>query len=145
MATWAGLEEYVGNVQIATRASLAYAQAGQERPPAACTPLLLAEAARQGDAVAQAVWEETGVMLGAALANVVWLLNPDAIILGGGVAQAGELLFEPVRRTLHARVSGVFSERLQILPAELGNDAGIIGCGALALDATRAAAGEATR
>ena len=79
-------------------------------------------------------------MLGAALANVVWLLNPDTIILGGGVAQAGELLFAPVRRTLRERVSPVFSEHLHLVPAEMGNDAGIIGSGALALDAMQTAA-----
>ena len=140
-----GLEEYVGNAQIATRASLAYAAAGQVRTPLECTPLLLAEAALRGDAVALAAWEETGVMLGAALANVVWLLNPDTIILGGGVALAGELIFAPVRRTLRERVSPVFYEHLQIVPAEMGNDAGIIGSGALALDAMRSAAGSVNR
>ena len=137
--TRGGLEEYVGNEQIAARAVAAYAAAGQTRTPLECTPLLLAEAALQNDAVARAVWEETGLMLGAALANVVWLLNPDTIILGGGVAQAGELLLAPVRRTLRERVSAVFCERLQVLPAEMGSDAGIIGSGALAMDAFLAA------
>ena len=133
-----GLEEYVGNGQIAARAAAAYAVVGETRTILECTPLLLAEAALRGDAVAAAVWEETGVMLGAALANVVWLLNPDAIILGGGVALAGELLFAPLRQTLRERVSPVFFEHLHIVPAELGSDAGLIGAGALALDAARA-------
>ncbi len=74
-------------------------------------------------------------MLGAALVDVIWLLNPDAIVLGGGVAQAGELIFGPVRRTIRERTSPVFHEKLEILPAELGNDAGLIGCGSLAIDA----------
>ena len=51
------------------------------------------------------------------------------------MAQAGELIFAPVRRTIRERTSPVFYESLEILPAELGNDAGIIGCGALAVDA----------
>ncbi len=129
------LERYVGNQHIAARAVADYETAGQPRTLTDCTPALLARAAVAGDEVARALWEETGVMLGAALADVVWLLNPDAIILGGGVAQAGELIFEPIRRTIRERTSPVFHERLEILPATLGSDAGLIGCGALAVDA----------
>ena len=128
------LERYVGNYYIAERAVAHYEVAGHHRTLADCAPVLLAAAALAGDAVAWRLWEETGVMLGAALADVVWLLNPDAIILGGGVAQAGELLFEPVRRTIRERTSPVFYEQLEILPATLGSDAGLIGCGALAVD-----------
>ena len=129
------LERYVGNGAIGARAAARYAAAGDSRSVIECTPHLLAQAAAQGDPVALGIWEETGVMLGAALADVVWLLNPDAIVLGGGVAQAGELIFAPVRRTIHERTSPVFHEKLEILPAELGSDAGLIGCGALAVDA----------
>ena len=129
------LERYVGNGPIAARAVARYEAAGQTRRIIECTPYLLAEAALGGDAVAREIWEETGVMLGAALVDVVWLLNPDAIVLGGGVAQAGELIFEPIRRTIRERTSPVFYENLEILPAELGHDAGLIGCGALATDA----------
>ncbi len=129
------LEKYVGNQQIARRAASRYEAAGQPRDLAECTPLLLAEAALGGDEVALRLWEETGVMLGAALADIVWLLNPDAIVLGGGVANAGELVFAPIRRTLRERTSIVFHQHLEILPAELGHEAGLIGCGALAVDA----------
>ena len=133
------LEQYVGNHQIAERAVEFYKAAGQTRTLPECTPALMAEAAAKGDAVARQLWEETGVMLGSALSDVIWLLNPDAIVLGGGVAKAGELVFEPIRRTIRERTSPVFYETLTILPAELGNDAGIIGCGTLAADALLAA------
>ena len=135
------LESYVGNRQIAARAVLNYGAAGKTRTLAECAPALLAEAARQGDEVARQLWEETGVMLGASLCDVVWLLNPDALVLGGGVAQAGELVFGPLRRTLKERTSPVFYEHLEILPAELGSDAGLIGAGALAVDALAEAVG----
>lgn len=128
------LEEYIGNQQIAARALAKYHLTGQTRDPLGCTPEALAEAARAGDPVARQIWTETGEMLGAALADVTWLLNPDAIVIGGGVAKAGELIFAPVRRAVNSRTSPVFHERLAILPASLGNDAGLIGCGALALD-----------
>ena len=129
------LEAYVGNAHIAERALACYEAAGQTRSLLDCLPVTLAEAALRGDDVARALWEETGVMLGAALADVVWLLNPDAIVLGGGVALAGELLFKPLRRTIQERTSPVFYEALEILPAAMGSDAGLIGCGALAVDA----------
>ena len=136
------LETYVGNRQIAARAALRYEVAGEPRTLADCTPALLAEAALQGDDIALQLWEETGVMLGAALCDVVWLLNPDALVLGGGVAQAGELVFAPLRRTIRERTSPVFHEQLDIVPAELGNDAGLIGAGTLAVDALAAGIAE---
>lgn len=129
-----GLEEYIGSQQIAERARAKYRLVGGHRTPQECTPELLAAAAQGGDPLARQLWTETGEMLGAVLADVIWLLNPDAIVIGGGVAQAGELLFEPVRRSIVSRTSDVFHERLAILPASLGHDAGLIGCGALALD-----------
>ena len=129
------LEAYVGNTHIAGRAVARYAAAGQTRSLLECLPVMLTEAALRGDEVAREIWDETGVLLGAALADVVWLLNPDTIVLGGGVALAGELLFAPLLRTIHERTSPVLYEALDVLPAELGSDAGLIGCGALALDA----------
>ncbi len=129
------LEAYVGNTHIAERARARYEAAGQMRSLLECLPVTLAEAALGGDEVARQLWEETGVMLGAALADVVWLLNPDAIVLGGGVALAGDLLFAPLRRTIRERTSPVFHEALDVVPAALGSDAGLIGCGALAVDA----------
>ena len=131
-----GLEEYVGNVQIAERASRRYREAGRELLPEKCTPLDLSKAANAGDPIAAAMWEEVGTQIGCALANVVWLLNPDAIVIGGGVAKAGALLFEPIRRTIRARTLPLYHERLTVVPATLGNDAGIIGCAELALEAT---------
>lgn len=128
-----GLEEYVGNQQIVNRAQERYRAAG--RPEAgACSPAELAAAAMAGDEIASALWEEVGTELGAALASVVWLLNPDTIVIGGGVARAGELIFAPVRRTIRQRTSAVFHEHLQIVPASLGNDAGIVGNAQLAID-----------
>lgn len=130
-----GLEEYVGNVQIAERAQKLYTQAGLQKTMDECTPLALAKAAHAGDAVAKEMWDALGTEIGAALASVVWILNPDTIVIGGGVANAGDLLFTPIRRELTARTIPVFNAHLRILPATLGNEAGIIGNAALALDA----------
>ncbi len=128
-----GLEEYVGNQQIITRAQESYRAAGRTEA-GSCSPADLAAAATAGDDIARALWEEIGTELGAALASVVWLLNPDTIVIGGGVARAGELVFAPVRRAIQQRTAPVFHEQLQIVPALLGNDAGIVGNAQLAID-----------
>ena len=72
--------------------------------------------------------------LGTALASIAWLLNPDAFVIGGGVAQAGPLLFEPLERRVKSMLSDVVWEALKILPARFQNEAGIIGNAALAAD-----------
>lgn len=127
------LEVYVGNRQIGERASRLYRAAGQSRAAEQCTPAELAKLADAGDRTALALWDQLGTELGAALVNAIWLLNPDAVVIGGGVAKAGPLIFDPVRRTIRERVSPLFSEQLKIVAAELGNDAGIIGSAELAL------------
>ena len=129
------LEVYVGNKQTAERASRLFNAAGRPRTVEQCTPKDLDELASQGDTIAIGLWEQLGTEIGAALVNVIWVLNPDVIVIGGGVAKAGALLFDPIRRTIRDRVSPLFYEQLKIVPAELGNDAGIIGCAELALEA----------
>jgi len=66
--------------------------------------------------------------------NCCWLLNPEAVIIGGGVAKAGSLLFAPLDHILRAQLSRPFKENLRILPARFGNEAGIIGAGTMALE-----------
>lgn len=132
------LEEYVGNRQIAARAVERYAAAGSSKSPEQCTPADLAAAASAGDPVALRLWEDLGYELGAALSSVVWILNPDTIVIGGGVAKAGELIFDPVRRAVQKWTQQVIHEKLRIVPAALGNDAGIIGNAVLAMESEEA-------
>jgi len=129
------LEKYVGNQQIGERAQEAYSAAGISRTPDELTPLFLETAALGGDEIAAKLWENIGFEIGIMLTNIAWLLNPDRIVIGGGVAKAGRLLFDPIRRTIRERVSAVYYDHLEVVPAELGNDAGIIGSAALAIDA----------
>jgi glucokinase len=128
------LEKYVGNAQIAERAQQSYENAGKLLPIEQCSPAALAAAAHAGDTVAKQLWTQIGMEIGVALANVVWLLNPDSIVIGGGVARAGDLLFEPIRKTIQSVTMPTFYENLKILPAALGNDAGMIGSASVALD-----------
>lgn len=131
------LEKYVGNRQIAERAQKVYTAAGIARRPEELTPLFLEKAALNGDEIAAKLWEDIGFEIGIMLTNIVWLLNPDRIVIGGGVAKAGPLVFEPIKRTIRTRTSGVYHEHLKVVPAELGNDGGIIGSAALAVDAAQ--------
>lgn len=128
------LEKYVGNNQIAEHAALRYGQAGLHREAKDCTPKAIAEAAHAGDHVARQIWGEVADWLGTALASIAWLLNPDAFVIGGGVAQAGNLLFDPLEQKMKSMLSTVVWEGLKVLPARYSNESGIIGNAALAAD-----------
>lgn len=97
------------------------------------TPKRVFEAARDGDAAAQATVDESVRMLGLALANLVTTLNPGVIIVGGQVAEAGPLLFEPLRSTIRQYAMDVPGRAVRIAPAELKADAPLIGAVAMAL------------
>jgi glucokinase len=128
------LELYVGNQPISERAQAAYEEAALPPPTADCTPRDLHTAALAGCPVANGIWEAVGDELGAAIANIVWLLNPDAIVIGGGVANAADVLFPHINRSVRSRCSDVVTNHLRIVAATLGNNAGAIGCAALALE-----------
>lgn len=88
----------------------------------------ITDAARDGDSVAIAAFTTTAEWIGSAAANLVAALDPEAIIIGGGVIDAGEILLEPVRDSLKRHLP--FSGRYPIPPivaATLGNDAGLVG------------------
>jgi len=90
------------------------------------------QAAREGDAMVRLAIERMGSWIGLAAANLVSALHPEMIVLGGGVAQLGEALLEPVRRTLHARVGMFPTDDIQVRSSQLADHAGILGGIALA-------------
>ncbi len=89
------------------------------------------EAYRAGDAYARALWEEVGDLLGTAVANLVTVLNPARLILGGGVLLACPALEGLVRRTFDERVSRSATRGFSIERAWLGDDAGVVGAAVL--------------
>jgi len=91
------------------------------------TPALIAEAANKGDMVAKEVFEETAYWVGIGVANLIQLYNPQIFIIGGGIAQAGELIFPTIRRTANWRGKMVPSTDVKIVQSALGDDAGIFG------------------
>lgn len=95
------------------------------------TPYYVCEAAKQGDVVAKKIFEIIGNYIGIGLASVVNLLNPEKIVIGGGVADAGDFLFVPIKETLKKRAMPIQGSAVQVVPAELGNTAGVIGASLL--------------
>ncbi len=100
--------------------------------PDELTPLRITEAARRGDALARMAWELTGQRLGRALANAALITDPEAIVLFGGVAGAGELLFDPTRKSLEESLLPHFRGRIKLLPSGVPDaHAAILGAAAL--------------
>lgn len=97
------------------------------------TGKMISEAAEKGDEFAQEVFYETAVWLGLGIASVVNMLNPEKVILCGGMIGAGERLFKPVRETVMKNAFEVPAKRCQIVPAGLGEDSGVFGCAGCAL------------
>ena len=102
------------------------------------TGRVVTEAALQGDAVARGILAEAGRRLGEGIAGLVNILDPQIVVVGGGVIVAGDLLLEPARAAFHDTVEGPdYRPPVPIVPAELGNDAGAVGAAALALEELR--------
>lgn len=95
------------------------------------TPYIVAKAAETGDPVAKRIFEITGTYIGMGLVSVINLLNPEKVIIGGGVAEAGDLLLEPIRKTIKERAMVIAGNSVEIVPAQLGNSAGVIGASML--------------
>lgn len=105
------------------------------------TPALIAQAANAGDAIARDIYEKAGFYLGVAAANICVAVGPRRIVIGGGVAQAGDLLLEPIRRVLKERVIVMPVEQVQVVPSQLGDHAGMIGVACWAARSTVPALG----
>ena len=95
---------------------------------------VIAQAAGEGDPAAIAIYERAGRALGAAMGSFVNTFNPQATIIGGGASVVGELLLGPARRALAQHAFRMLREPMEIRLATLGDDNGLIGAGALALD-----------
>jgi glucokinase len=106
-------------------------EAGIEAPDAAA---VFAAAAR-GDAAATKLVDHMADRLGALLAVAVNLINPEAVVVGGGVSQAGEPLFSRLGRALERYALASHRTGLRLVPAALGERAGVIGAGLLAWQA----------
>jgi glucokinase len=91
-------------------------------------------AAADGDAYAQRIWDETTDALGSAITDLVNLLEPEVVVLGGGVTRSGAMLLDPVREMVRTEAMGPASRAARIELSELGDAVCAIGAGALALE-----------
>ena len=128
------LEDYIGNNEIAADARDTYAGHDIQKSITDCSPAALSQAAAAGDEIAVEIWRGIAEKLACTVVNACWLLNPAAIIIGGGVAKAAELLFDPLKECIQQQLSPAFLEDLEILPARFSNNAGIIGAATLAIE-----------
>jgi glucokinase len=124
------LEQYASATAIAASASKGGLGTGRLESGAAAVAAL----AREGVLEACVIFEQAGAYLGIAAAGVVNLLNLEAIILGGGVAESFEMVAAAMRREIAARAFAIPAERVQLLKGELGDDAGVLGAAATAFD-----------
>ena len=93
----------------------------------------VARLADTGDAVAKTVLREAGRWLGMGLVSLLHVLSPERIVIGGGVAAAGELLLDPLRDAVQDYGMPFLTRNLTIVPATLTTDAGILGAAAVGL------------
>lgn len=104
---------------------------------AAASGRQLALDAGAGDEIALAAMRRAGRALGLAIASAVNLCDLDVVTIGGGLSQAGPLLFDPLQATLRDHTRMEFARRVRVVPAALGQDAGLVGAAALLLAADR--------
>lgn len=128
------LEAYASGPAIAAMGMKAVSQGLTTRISELCeydlnriTPELIAKAAREGDEVAKDIYERAGFYIGITAANICATLGPRRIIIAGGVSQVGELLLDPIRRTMRERVHIMPVEQVEVVPSNLGDNAGVIG------------------
>ncbi len=128
------LEQYSSGPAIVSAALKAIAHGGTtilaemvEHDLNKMTPEIVAKAALAGDTIARNIFDQAGTYLGIAIADSLVHLEPQRVVIGGGISKAGELLLEPIRRTIRERVFLIPLDKVQIVLSKLGNDAGVIG------------------
>lgn len=130
-------ETEVGTAAIVRGARLAMRRGARilcqlsRRSRGGMTPELVCRAAKAGDRAAREVWVRCGHWLGVGIANVANLLNPERIIIGGGVAKAWPLLLPSLKKTFRAHAMDVPARTARIVRGQLGDEAGIVGAAVL--------------
>lgn len=121
------LERYVGNRALLARA--------QEILGGKITLEEAGRMARRGDRKAQKIWQDAGGHIGFALAGVLNVFNPRVIVIGGGVAEAGDILLDAIRLALRRHAMRQLKSKVVVRRALLGPDAGVVGAALAAKEA----------
>ncbi len=132
------LETYAGAIHLVRRVKEDLAQGQRsslqkiyKTAPETITPLLLSQEARKGDSYARKVWADVGHVLGLALGNLVYVFNPEFIILTGGIAQAKGLILTPLLKTLRKRTFKTPIRHVNVHVADEAPNMGVIGASLL--------------
>jgi glucokinase len=131
------LEAYVSGTSIAERAREALSAGDGTSSLAALaepTAADVAVAARAGDGLARAVWDETVAALACGLTSIVNVFEPELVVLGGGVSRAGEQLLAPVRAWVREHAMEPAGRSVEIVAAALGDQVGVVGAAAIAYE-----------
>jgi predicted NBD/HSP70 family sugar kinase len=123
-------ENYLGMFEEATSASAIIRQARKQGLPDSLSPRQIFDAAQQGDSAARAVVEQEGARLALAIAAITAVLDPELIVLGGGIGQRGDLLLPPLER----RLQQLTPLRPRIVTSKLGDESVLLGSIATALE-----------
>jgi glucokinase len=94
----------------------------------------VAAAARNGDSLALDVFSQAAYYLGVGMVNLVNIFNPQMIVLGGGMAQLGEIFIDPAKKVVAEKAFAISAQAVRIVTAQLGNEAGVYGAAAYALE-----------
>lgn len=125
------LEAFAGGHAIASQAMELVASGKRtllaEKSPETITAFDVAEAARRGDLMAQEIIKRSGTFIGIAIAGLINLINPSTVLIGGGVAQVGDLITAPIRQAVHERSLRASEHSVRITTAMLGRRSSLIG------------------
>lgn len=124
------LEQYASATGIVRIAEKLRKENGNTALPAGCTAKQVFDYAKEGDELAMQAVEELGRYLGLALASCACVLNPEGIVIGGGVSRAGKILLDVTEKNFQTYVFKP-CRNVKFSLAELGNDAGIYGAAAM--------------
>ncbi len=133
------LERYVGNRYFVSRVLEEMKMTGKgnkilklaQGKFSEINPKIIAQAAQQGDSLASEAWCEFARGLGLVLAGLINFLNPDMVVIGGGMAEAGKPLFEPLRKVVKKFTLRMPGDTVKIRKAQLKDENGIIGAASL--------------
>ncbi len=126
---YACLESYIGNNRILGEAKKIFGES--------ITLEKLSYLASKQNHNAKAIWLKAVERLSVTLVGAVNLLNPDCIVIGGGVAGAGKILFDNIKKIIARRAMSVQARHVKVFKAKLGNNAGLIGAAILVKEGTR--------
>lgn len=130
------IEAYASGTSIAARAGerIAAGEVSELSVLPSFTAADVSRLAALGDPVACSVWAETTELLGQAITDLVNVMEPDLVVLGGGVTRSGAMLLEPIRTIVAGSAMGPAGRAARIELAGLGDIVGVVGAGAIALD-----------